>query len=280
MNQRHFFYFVNFLKRAKIIMTLEFGAACTESSDLQVVCDACNHVHYVTREISILKLGDAAIKGNDEAIDTLENFIQHCSKKQRTYDLQAGLRALGNVAKRSEKACNSLLRLAKHVDFEVRRGVVLALRTQLRSIEIIVALATLQQSGKFVDLDRFQKIIRAAHVAVDGDENHLVRLAALESLTDLVNNLHSDSILCVSKCLSDPEETIKKIAAEMLGDAMLSSREMKSKNAGNIYIEEGFSKLLDAGEQKKHIRKSFDLNVEWHSFHITETTIFRHSQCA
>ena len=220
------------------------------ASDLQVLSDACGHIQNVAHEVAILKLGESAVKesGTSDAIDTLEKYIELCSSNQKRYELQVGLRTLGNIAKGSDRACELMLRLVTNSNFEVRFGAILGLRTTLRSTEIIMALKSLQQTGKFVDFERYQRLIHHVQSAVDKEENHMVRLAALETLTDLVQNLHSESIVCVSRCLSDSEETIRKISAEMLGDALLRSRETKRLYAGNIYIEEGFSKLLDAGE--------------------------------
>jgi hypothetical protein len=222
-------------------------ALSAEPSDLKFLSDACSHIQNVTHEVAIRKLGDAAMQGHPDAIFLLEEHIELCSERKQRYHLDAALKTLGFISKSSEIASSLLLRLVKHNNSDVRAGALTALRTQLRSSQIITALSTLQQSGKITEFESYQALIREAHDRLECDSNHLVRLAALGTLSELVQNLHYDSIVCVTKSLSDEDETIRKLAAEMLCEALMSSRETKKRSIGNVYIEEGFFKLLDAG---------------------------------
>ncbi len=222
-------------------------ALSAEPSDLTVLSDACSHIQNVTHEVALRKLGDAALQGHPDALSLLEERIEVWSESKLRYHLDSALKTLGFILKSSETASALLLRLVKHKNSDVRAGAVTALSTRLRSSQIITALSTLQQSGRITEFESYQTLIREAHERLECDSNHLVRLAALDTLTELVQNLHYDSIVCVTKSLSDPEETIRKLAAEMLCEALMSSREMKKGSVGNVYIEEGFFKLLDAG---------------------------------
>jgi hypothetical protein len=87
----------------------------------------------------------------------------------------------------------------------IRFSVFLGLWSSLLSQEILITLNSRQQTGKIVHFEQYQQMIHHVHIAIHEEENHSVRLAALETLADLVQN---NAIKHVTRSLSNGVETI------------------------------------------------------------------------
>jgi hypothetical protein len=232
------------------------------ASNLGEAYDACSHAFIMVRETGIeelvetLRSEQAAEESKAEALRILLLQMQKSSER---YTREHAAKALGQIAVFNDHVCKKVMQLMTDENSRVKEAAIMALRGRLQSDRIPEAIANVQK-GLSAAYEVEQKLVELMHSLVD-DENGRVRFAATAALKVLVNMFHTDSVVKVASRMTDPEEWIRRHAAEIICDALSSAEEKEGSLPASsqlVFMAEGWLELLASASECYELGKSLE----------------------
>jgi hypothetical protein len=208
------------------------------------VYNACSHTYLMVRDSATQDLGVEVARGNRQALERLLEQMQDTSEG---FVREQAAKAAGTAAMDNDEVYAAILPLLNHVDHNVRRTALIALKKRLHS-ERVVAAAHEAHEGRVAEFDRERDCI-AAVCKMFEDVNGRCRFAAVDAFAKLIGQFHYDAVRCASSVLEDDEEWVRRFAADLLGKALISCQKFLRtlSDLAIPNVKEGFNCLIGAG---------------------------------
>jgi len=208
------------------------------------VYNACSHTYLMVRDSATQDLGVEVARGNRDA---LERLLEQMQDRSEGFVREQAAKAAGTAAMDNDAIYSAILPLLDHVDHNVRRTALIAVKKRLHSERVEVA-AHEALEGRVSEFDRERDAIDAVCRMFE-DVNGRCRFAAVDAFAKLIGLFHYDAVRCASSVLEDDEEWVRRFAADLLGKALISCQKF-FQNLSDLAVpnvKEGFNELIGAG---------------------------------